>query len=558
MDITSSGRNNILIVDDTLENIKVLGTMLMDEGFAVSVAQSGKEALDIIDAKSPNIILLDINMQEMDGIETCRRIKSDPSRSSIPVIFLTAYTNIEYKKKAFAAGGVDYITKPFQREEVLARVKTHLEIEAYKLYLEHEVSIRTKELQVANKNLEIEILKTKQAEETLLQSQRMETVGSLASGLAHDLNNILTAITGTVSIIEFKIKEDMEIDRKILSDYLKSINHACSRSSNLISQLLSISKKRESKFKPEDLNKVMDSVFSIIENTFDKSIIIDFVHYPQKAVSSVDFVQIEQVILNLCVNAVHSMTIMRPPESKKGGKLTVTLDKIITDSCFCDKYPGVKEGEYYVISVQDTGVGIKQEILGKIFNPFFTTKKDFMGTGLGLAICYRIISNHSGIIDVYSEQGRGSEFKIYLPALYQSEPEGEVNNIEKEIVRGFGKILVIDDEDVIRLTMYNVLEECGYDVILAGDGKTGIELYKSDFKEIKAVILDVNLPDISGTVVFEELKKINKDAKIIISSGFLYDDRIEKMLSEGANDKLLKPFTLSDVSKRLSEVLKDS
>ena len=135
MDIKTNGRNNVLIVDDTLENIKVLGTILMEEGFIVSVAQSGKEAIEIINKKLPNIILLDISMKEMDGIETCNRIKNDPSKKSIPIIFLTAHTELEYKKKAFSAGGVDYITKPFQKEEVLARVKTHLEMEAYRNYL---------------------------------------------------------------------------------------------------------------------------------------------------------------------------------------------------------------------------------------------------------------------------------------------------------------------------------------------------------------------------------------------------------------------------------------
>ncbi|HBD93816.1 MAG: hypothetical protein A2015_11365 [Spirochaetes bacterium GWF1_31_7] len=547
MDIKTNGRNNVLIVDDTLENIKVLGTILMEEGFIVSVAQSGKEAIEIINKKLPNIILLDISMKEMDGIETCNRIKNDPSKKSIPIIFLTAHTELEYKKKAFSAGGVDYITKPFQKEEVLARVKTHLEMEAYRNYLEQEISIRTKELQIANKSLEVEIIKTKQAEEVLLQSQKMETVGTLAGGLAHDLNNILSGITGAASIIKYKIENHNPIENDKLLNYMETISHACSRASTLINQLLSLSRKQDIKYDIIDLNKIMKTIIEIIETSLDKTIEIIPLYYSAAAFIKGNSAQIEQVLLNLAINAAHAMTIMRPPEEKKGGKLTISLKKIITDKYFCDKYPSVKQGEYFVFSLKDTGVGIDKSIIQRIFNPFFTTKKEFIGTGLGLAISYNIIDKHSGIIDVYSEQKVGSEFSVYLPALIDNKSENLNLDVTRKIEKDTGKILVIDDEQVIRETLKEILEEIGYEIDVAENGYVAIEFYKKNVSTIKAIILNLNMPELSGKEIYEELKKINNCVKVFILTGFQFDDRLTELFELGVIGTIEKPFTLYNV-----------
>lgn len=556
MDIKSNGYNNILIVDDTPENVKVLGTMLMEEGFNISVAQSGKEAISITDKKLPNLILLDINMDELDGIETCRELKNDPSKCSVPVIFLTAYTDIEYKQQAFAAGGVDYITKPFQKEEVLARVRTHLEMEAYKNYLEQEVSVRTRELQVANKNLEIEILKTRQAEEALLRSQKMETVGNLAGGLAHDLNNILSGITGSVSIIQHKIDDEGSISNERLSKYLSTIIHACRRSSTLVNQLLSMSKKVNFKVELIDLNKTVENTVNILENSIDKTIKINKILYPKKPIVKADPSQIEQVLLNLGINAAHAMTVMKKGDLTRGGALTISVDKITADKYFCDKFPDAREVDYFLLTVKDTGVGIKKEIINKIFNPFFTTKTEMSGTGLGLSICYNIIHKHNGIIDVYSEIGVGTEINVYLPVAKTEYNNSDLIAKKNKIVRGEGTVLVIDDEEVIRLTMSNILSECGYDVILTSTGEEGLDEYGKPDNKIDLVILDLNLPDMTSEEIFKRIRDANSDAKVVIASGFHLDKRVDDLVELGANGTINKPFTIYDVSEVISKFIK--
>jgi len=550
-----SNLNSVLIVDDTPDNIKILGTILVENGFFVSVAQSGIDALEIVENSIPDLILLDINMPQMDGLETCRKLKKNSETAEIPVIFLTSYTDTEHKINAFAAGGVDYITKPFQKEEVLSRVKTHLEIEKYKRYLEDEVKKRTYELQIANKKLKIEIIKNKQAEDALRQAQKMELVGTLAGGLAHDFNNILGGITGSLSLMEMKLNKNDELSRESLEKYIHTMKYSAEGIASMVKQLLSLSRKQEVTLVPVDLNKSIRNVMKIAESSFDKSVVLSPEYNEKPATVNADPIQIEQILLNLCINASHAMTIMRDENEIKGGELAVFIDKIECDDYFQDRHPTIKDPQCWGITVKDTGIGMTEETIEKIFNPFFTTKVKGLGTGLGLAMVQKIIENHNGAIEVYSEPGKGCEFKIYIPVL-NYEIEHHIFNNNEEIPVGEGLILLVDDNEIMRDVAAEIFIECGYDVMSAENGLEALDLYEKNKKNISAVLLDMNMPQLSGKDTFGKLKILNPEVKVLLTSGFREDEEVQNLINLGASGFLQKPYALKKMALMVEEVLK--
>ena len=385
-------------------------------------------------------------------------------------------------------------------------------------------------------------------EQQLIQSQKMETVGTLAGGLAHDFNNVLGGITGTLSLLKFKRKNGKEISKEIMDDYLNVIEKSADRAGNMVQQLLALSRKQELTLVPTNINEILNHVIKIANNSFDKRVNIKFSFIEKSALIDADATQIEQVFLNFCVNAEHAMTIMRKESQNWGGSLFISVEKIYVDKFFCDHHSDAMIGNYILISIRDTGVGMSAEIIQKIFNPFFTTKEKGKGTGLGLSMVYNIIKQHNGFIDIYSEVDVGSTFNIYFP-------ESEDLNVEdvvledNQLIKGEGLILVVDDEKVMRDMATQVLIIGGYNVISAVDGEEGLEIYREKYKDIKGVVLDMAMPKMSGKEVFIEMKKINPRVRVILASGFRQDERVEEVLDLGVCGFIQKPYTVSSFSK---------
>ena len=248
------------------------------------------------------------------------------------------------------------------------------------------------------------------------------------------------------------------------------------------------------------------------------------------------------------------MTIMRSEGEKQGGRLTITVKKLDVDHLFCAIHPEAHPGSYWLISHADTGIGIDRSLIGKIYDPFFTTKEKGTGTGLGLAMVYNIIHQHNGFIDVYSEVGVGSTFNVYLPEYKQLDLLPQPGE-EAQVVHGTGVILVIDDEDIVRLIARNILTECGYEVILAEDGREGIDIFRKMHDSISVVLLDMAMPGISGDDVFLELRKTKPDVKVLLSSGFRQDSRVEKVLSLGVSGFIQKPYSIMEMSRKMKEII---
>jgi PAS domain S-box-containing protein len=401
-----------------------------------------------------------------------------------------------------------------------------------------------------------DITERKIAESQLSQAQKMEMVGTLAGGLAHDFNNLLAGILGSVSLIKMKRKMKKEFSPVDFDEYISIIEKSGDRATNLVQQLLSISRKQELVFTEMDLNYSIKNIIKITKGSLDKSVSFDF-EFGEPAIVKADPTQIEQVLLNLCVNAAHSMTIMKPKNKKWGGKVVIKIDKYHPDKNFIFQHSEFIEGDYIKISIKDEGVGIEEKNLEQIFNPFFTTKEKGKGTGLGLSMVYNIIKQHSGYIYVTSQKNVGSEFQIYLPAIKKESQKEENKNMEDfQLVKGEGLILIVDDEEILRITAQSILEEIGYSTIFAVNGQDAINIYEKRKDEISLILLDMVMPIMSGKETFIELKKINPYCKIILSSGFKKDERVQAIIKMGVDAFLQKPYGFKELVGLVQTVLK--
>lgn len=390
-------------------------------------------------------------------------------------------------------------------------------------------------------------------EEQLIQSQKMETIGILAGGLAHDFNNVLGGIVSTVSVLKYEFEDRDTIKGSELSSYIDIIERSGQRAVDMVKQLLTLSRKRDTEFVNVDLVKTVHNVKKICENTLDKSVIITADIVPEAALVYADPTQMEQMLLNLCVNASHAMTVMRGDDDQRGGKLAINLDMILPDPAFVMSHPESEERDYWVLSVSDTGVGMDQQTIARIFLPFFTTKSRDLGTGLGLSMVYTIIQQHKGFIDVYSERGKGSVFSIYLPVL-KGVNAGDDSIARANVPCGEGTVLIIDDEDLMRTVAKKILEKCGYSVLTASDGLEGVKIFRKKHREILCVLLDLAMPKKSGDIIYDELKEIDKHVKVVLTSGFRKDERVELAMTKGIDAFMQKPYTMEKLAQVIASI----
>jgi len=398
-----------------------------------------------------------------------------------------------------------------------------------------------------------DITELEMKEKQLRQAQKMESVGTLAGGLAHDFNNVLGSILGTLSLMQFRLNRNDPMQDNELREYLDRMSSSGYRAADLVRQLLTLSSKQAVKRVPVDLNLSIKHVRKIGENTFDKSVKIDAQQTANPAYAMADPTQIEQVLLNLCINAAHAMTIMRE-SAAWGGTLTMGLEQMAADTVFLKYHPEARQGLYWKISIGDTGVGMDTNTVSKIFDPFFTTKKTNKGTGLGLTMVYNIIKQLEGFIDVYSEPGLGSTFCVYVPVFDRTVLLEDIEG-EAEIHRGDECLLVIDDDKMMQETTCAILQSAGYTVLTARDGKEGVEIYRKKQGSISAIILDMVMPVMSGMEAYIKMKKINPAVKVLLVSGFRHDSRVDDVMQLGVNAFLQKPYTMENLTRTIREIL---
>jgi len=410
-----------------------------------------------------------------------------------------------------------------------------LTIEAHWTLIQDEQGLPKSILAINN-----DVTEKKKLESQFLRAQRLESLGTLAGGIAHDLNNILAPVLMGVQMLQMKLTEP-DVQR-----WLEVMHGNVQRGADLIKQILLFARGVQGERVPLQLKHLIKETVKILRETFPKAIEIKFSLPDELPLVSGDATQLHQVLMNLCVNARDAMST--------GGQLRIEALPIVVDQQYTAFAPDMPLGQYIQITVSDTGTGIPNSLKDKIFDPFFTTKALGKGTGLGLSTVLGIVKSHLGFINVYSEPGKGAKFILYLPA---HTPAGMLPTVARPLdwPTGHGElVMVVDDEASVREITRTTLETFDYRVLTAGDGAEALAVYVQNHAQIGAVLIDMMMPYMDGPSTIRALQKLNPQIKIIASSGLAEQDRLQELASLGVRHFLPKPYTADRLLKALADL----
>jgi len=392
--------------------------------------------------------------------------------------------------------------------------------------------------QPAMLNVLRDITSQKRIEAKLEQAQKMEAIGTLASGIAHHFNNLLMGIQGNASLMRLALDSSFSEYEK-----LRNIEQYVQEGTELTKQLLGVAREGKYEVKPTDLNDIVRDSSQMFGHT-KKEITIHTQYQQGIWIVEADPNQIQQALLNLYVNAWQAMP--------GGGELFLQTENLTLDEDHVKPHH-LDPGKYVKISVTDTGVGMDRQTQEKIFDLFFTTDQTGKGPGLGLASVFGIVQSHGGFMNVYSEKGEGTTFNIYLPV-----SDGQIveeDDFQSDLLTGSETILLVDDEDMIITVGSEMLGKLGYEILIAKNGKAAIELCKTHQDAIDMVILDMIMPDMNGEETYERIKEIMPNVKVLLSSGYSIIGQAKEMLERGCNGFIQKPFNMRRLSQKIRELL---
>jgi two-component system cell cycle sensor histidine kinase/response regulator CckA len=377
-------------------------------------------------------------------------------------------------------------------------------------------------------------------QEQLNHSQKMDAIGQLAGGIAHDFNNMLGGIMGAAELVKVHLDEGSPNHK-----FVEVILSASERAADLAAKLLAFARKHPGQDVTVDVHAAIRSAVAMLATTVDRRIVIDLDFQAENCLVTGDETQLQNVMLNLGINAAQAMA--------DGGRLTVRSRGVVLSPAYCRASPfDLSAGEFIEIEVQDTGEGIEPDNIRRIFEPFFTTKPLGKGTGLGLAAAHGTVQQHHGAITVTSELGRGTCFQIVLPIC---RTEGREGPVEVDLIHGTGCILLADDEEIMRAIAKALLEDLGYEVLLASDGNEAVQCFRRDHDRIDLVILDMVMPGNNGQECFAAMRAINPEVAVLLSSGFTGNDDLDQMRREGLRGFIRKPFSAVSLSHAVAEAL---
>ena len=386
-----------------------------------------------------------------------------------------------------------------------------------------------------------DITQLKEMEAELRQMQKMEAIGHLAGGIAHDFNNLLTGILGNAEVLLAGLSDGSS------RSAVEAIIRAAHRGAELTRRLLDFARKRPRAAEPVDLNVLATEVIQLLRRTSDRRIEMELWQHSGSAIVLGDPGQLEQVVLNLAMNAVDAMP--------RGGRLTMETYVLQLDAAECAAHPELKPGEYVVLVVADTGCGIPKEIQPRIFEPFFTTKKPGRGTGMGLAMANAIVRDHGGCITFHSEPGRGSVFRVYLPlGAGEGPPKEEAQ--PRPMPTESREIMVVDDDPTVLGVTARMLDRLGYVARTFAEAREAIEYYRTHASQVALVIIDMDMPEMSGHACFEEMRATNPDLRAVLATGHGLDDDAQRLLLGEMRGVLQKPYTLDELARVVSEALR--
>jgi CheY-like chemotaxis protein len=545
-------QHKILVVDDNQTGRYVKARILKQSGYSVLEAGDGKTALAMIESDNPALVLLDVKLPDMSGIEVCAEIKK--THPSIMVVQTSAAFTGKHDRASGLVGGADsYLIEPIEPEEVIATVASLLrlysaeqELRTANEGLEGKIQQRTKELAEMNDRLLSEIKERIRAEEIIRHTQKLDLLGQLTGGIAHDFNNLLMVVLGNLESLKRQMaKGDRDEDR--LNKTIENAMTGGRRAAALTQDLLTFARRQPLDPKPINSNQLLHNLSDIMKRSLGEQIAVDFKLEKNLWVAAVDRNQLENALLNLAVNARDAM-----PD---GGKLTVETRNIKLGSAEASTL-SIPDGEYVMFKVTDTGHGMSPDILEHAIEPFFTTKDVGQGTGLGLSQIYGFVTQSGGEITLESQVGKGTTVSLYLPRSSGTAISLDEVKHTGETPRGHGeKILVVeDDHDVRRQTTAN-LTELGYNVVAAENGPSALVALK-DHLDTELMFTDVGLPGgMSGPELAEKAVHLSPKLKTLLTTGYGLNTVTASSPSIPDSKILRKPFTFYDLAMKLREVI---
>ena len=512
-----------LIADDSENDVLLLLRVLRKAGYEpvyerVWTAPAMKAALQ---RQTWDIVISDYEMPNFGGFEALQLLKE--SGHDLPFILVSAVISEETAVAAMKAGAHDYIMK-----RNLARLAPAIERE-----------LREAQTRVARKAAETAL---RQSEEQLRQTQKIEAVGRLAAGVAHDFNNILTAIMGHSELLLRQL--DTDDPRRKNAEQIEKVTHLAA---GLTRQLLIFSRKQVIEPRVLNLNAVILDIKKMLCRLIGENIEFCTLLDPAAGHIKADPGQIEQVIMNLVVNARDAMP--------NGGKLTVTTANTTLDKNHLKNFPDMGTGNYVMLAIADTGTGMSEEVKAHLFEPFFTTKPSGKGTGLGLATCFGIVKQNTGHINVHSELGSGTTFEIYFPQVQSALEPLRVRNLPTEVAGGNETVLLVEDEPVVRELAVDTLREKGYIVVAAVNGEEGLRLARQHDGKIDLVLTDVVMPVMGGKEMADALRTSHPDTKVLFTSGYTEDALGHHGVLLPGIRFLPKPYLTATLTRKVREVL---
>jgi two-component system, cell cycle sensor histidine kinase and response regulator CckA len=513
----------ILILEDTDSDAELVEHELRKAGiqFATTRVICKEDFLNEVTNRPPDIILSDYSLPQFSGIEALRLVNAHGCQS--PFILVTGSQTEEVAVECMKEGAADYILKSSLTRLPSALVGALKRREAEKEKAEALEALR-------------------QSQEQLLQSQKLEAVGQLAGGIAHDFNNLLTAIMGYSQLGLSGLADGDPMQRN-----LGEIKKASERAASLTRQLLAFSRKQVLQPKVLDLNSVVPDMERMLRRLIGEDIGLRTALQPDLGRVKADPGQMEQVIMNLAVNGRDAMP--------SGGKLTLETANVSLDENYARQHVGVVPGAYVMLAVSDTGIGMDDETQQHVFDPFFTTKEIGKGTGLGLSTVYGIVKQSGGSIWVYSEVGKGTTFKVYLPRVDERAERYKHAEILADAPLGSETILLVEDADMLRRLAKEVLETSGYRVLEAATGRDAMRIVQENSETIQLLLTDVVMPEMSGRELANRIAPVRPEMRVLYMSGYTNDAIVHHgVLDEGINF-IQKPFSPDALTLKVREAL---